>query len=264
MGWEPDAGPRGVVVFVHGLGEHIGRYPHVGAAFAQAGYAFIGFDLRGHGKTPGPRGYAPSFEAIMRDIGEVFALARARYPKDVPYFQYGHSLGGLLTAAYHLYARPKVAGVVLGSPGFASPLLEQKAKVLLIRALNSLLPKMIVNTELDVNTISRDTRVVQAYVDDPLVHDKTSLSFGKAGLDAIDYAFKHAPELSAPLLIMHGSGDRLTYPRGGQAFLRLVASQDAEFKSWDGLYHELHNEPEQKLVIQAVIDWMDAHLPAQP
>jgi alpha-beta hydrolase superfamily lysophospholipase len=258
-GWEPDGKPKGVAVLVHGLGEHTGRYPHVGAAFTDAGYVLAGFDLRGHGRTEGPRGYAPSFEAILGDIGAFFDFVRGRYPGNLPYFQYGHSLGGLLTLAYHLFAKPDVAGVLVTSPGLASALVEQKAKVLMVKVLSSILPKMVLSTGLDVNTLSRDAKVVAAYVADPLVHEKTSLSFGRAGLDAIEYAFQHAPEFKAPLLIMHGTGDRLTYARGGQAFIRLTTAQDATFKSWDGLYHELHNEPEQAQVIRTMIDWMDAH-----
>jgi alpha-beta hydrolase superfamily lysophospholipase len=258
-GWEPDGPLKGAAVLVHGLGEHSGRYAHVGAAFTDAGYALAAFDQRGHGRTAGPRGYAPSFKALMQDIGACFDFARARYPANQTWFQYGHSLGGLLTLAYHLYARPDVAGVLVTSPGLATALAEQKAKVLLVRVLNSILPKMILSTGLDVHTLSRDTRVVEAYVKDPLVHDKTSLSFGKAGLEAIDYCFRHAPEFKAPLLIMHGTGDRLTYPRGGQEFIRRAASTDAVFKPWEGLYHELHNEPEQRQVLRTLIDWMDAH-----
>lgn len=259
-GWEPDGKPKGVVLLVHGLGDHSGRFAHVGAAFTRAGYALIGFDLRGHGRTAGPRGYAPSFKAIIQDIGSFFDFARARYSAAVPYFQYGHSLGGLLTVAYHLYAKPDVAGVMVSAPAFASPLVEQKGKVMMVKVLSSLLPKMIIDTGLDANTISRDPKVVQAYTADPLVHEKTSLSFGKAGLDAIDFAFKRAGEFQAPFLIMHGTSDRLTYPRGSQDFIRRVSSKDATFKPWEGLYHEIHNEPEQAQVIQTMIDWMDAHL----
>jgi alpha-beta hydrolase superfamily lysophospholipase len=261
LGWEPDAPPNAVVLLTHGLGEHVARYAHVGAALAQAGYALIGFDLRGHGRTQGPRGYAPSLTAILQDMDSFAGFVRGRYPADTPVFQYGHSLGALLTVAYHLARKPAVAGVVIGSPGFASSLVEQKGKLLLVRALGSLLPRLSLPTGLDSNMISRDAAVVRAYVDDPLVHDQASLSLAKAGLDAIDYAFEHAAEMEAPLLIMHGTADQLTYARGGQAFLQRVGSQDAVFKPWEGLYHELHNEPEQGQVLRHVIDWLEAHLP---
>lgn len=118
-GWEPVGKPKGVVVLVHGLGEHTGRYAHVAEALTKAGYVLAGFDLRGHGRTEGLRGYAPSFEAIMQDIEAFFAFLKQRYSEEVPYFQYGHSLGGVLTTAYHLYVKPKVAGVVISAPGFA-------------------------------------------------------------------------------------------------------------------------------------------------
>ena len=259
QGWEPDGAPKGVVALVHGLGEHTGRYPHVGKALTDAGYVLAGFDLRGHGRTEGPRGYAPSFQAIMEDIDALLAFLKQRYSDRLPLFQYGHSLGGLLTVAHHLYAHPDVAGVLVSAPGFASPLLEQRAKILLIRVLGSLLPRMVLDTGLDVKTLSHDQKVVDAYVADPLAHEKTSLSFGRAGLDALDFAFRHAAEFKAPLLIMHGTEDRLTYPRGSQEFIGMVSSKDAQFRPWEGLYHEIHNEPEQGQVLAAMIAWLDAH-----
>jgi acylglycerol lipase len=259
-GWEPEGKPKGVVALIHGLGEHTGRYPHVAEALTKAGYVLAGFDLRGHGRTEGLQGHAPSFEAIMQDMDAFFEFLRKRYPADIPYFQYGHSLGGLLTSAYHLYAKPKVAGVVLTAPGFASPVLEQQGKILLVRMLSALLPRMILPTGLDVNGLSRDRKVVEAYNADPLVHEKTSLSFGKAGLDALDFTFQHVSEFKAPLLIMHGTADRVTYARGSQDFIGRVSSQDATFKPWDGLYHEIHNEPEQAEIIRTMVDWLDAHV----
>lgn len=262
QGWEPDGKPRGVVVLMHGLGEHTGRYTHVAEALTKAGYALAGFDLRGHGRTPGLRGYAPSFQAILQDFDALLALLRQRYGEQVSYFQYGHSLGGVLTVAYHLYAQPKVAGLVITAPGFASPVLEQKGKVMLVKVLGSLLPRMIIDTGLDVNGISRDSKVIQAYTADPLTHEKSSLSFARAGFDAIDYALQHASELKAPLLLMHGTADPLTYPRGSQDFVGRVSSKDVTFKAWDGLYHELHNEPEQAEVLRTMINWLDAHVGA--
>ena len=261
QGWEPEGTPKAAVALLHGLGDHTGRYGHVGKAFTDAGYVLAGFDLRGHGRTDGPRGYAPSFRVILEDMDALLAFLKDRYP-GTPLFQYGHSLGGLLTIAHHLHSHPEVAGVMVSAPGFASPLLEQTGKILLVRVLGSLLPRMIIDTGLDVNTISRDQRVIDAYNADPLVHEKSSLSFGRAALDALDFASKHAGEFKAPLLIMHGTADQLTYPRGSQDFIGKVASKDAVFKPWDGLYHELHNEPEQGQVLAAMIAWLDAHLPA--
>ena len=109
-GWEPDKKPKAVVALLHGLGEHIGRYAHVGEAFSNAGYAVMGFDLRGHGKSGGLRGHLPSVEAYMRDIDLLLEHVRARYP-GLPVFLYGHSLGAILALTYGLRRKPDLKGV---------------------------------------------------------------------------------------------------------------------------------------------------------
>src|SRR5260370_18654840 len=107
-GWEPVKKPKALVCLIHGLGEHTGRYGHVGEAFTRAGYALVGFDLRGHGKSGGPRGFIPSYAALMADISEFLGLMAKRYPR-LPRFLYGHSLGGTLVLNYCLRLKPKVA-----------------------------------------------------------------------------------------------------------------------------------------------------------
>jgi alpha-beta hydrolase superfamily lysophospholipase len=257
-GWEPDGGPKAVVCLVHGLGEHIGRYDHVAAALTRAGYGMIGFDLRGHGRSGGPRGHSPSLEAYMTDIGLLLEQAAQRYP-NLPRFLYGHSLGGLLTLTYVLLRKPSVEGVVVTSPGLRSPLQEQKVKVALAKLLGAVIPTLSLRSGLDPATISHDPEVVAAYVKDPLVHDLTTTGFGRAALQAVDYAFAHAAEFPVPLLIMHGTADRLAYAAGSEEFARL-AGAGTTLKLWDGLYHETHNEPEQAVVLGFMIDWLDARL----
>ena len=115
QGWQPETPPKAVVCLVHGLGEHSGRYAHVAAALNDAGYALLGFDLRGHGKSGGPRGHTPSYETLMDDIGRLLAEAAHRYPGR-PQFLYGHSLGGNLVLNYALRRKPGIGGVVATSP----------------------------------------------------------------------------------------------------------------------------------------------------
>jgi acylglycerol lipase len=259
QGWEPQQSPKAVVALIHGLGEHTGRYTHVGEAFNRAGYALIGFDLRGHGKSGGPRGHFPSLQAVMRDISEFFTFLHGRYSKDIPFFIYGHSLGGLLTLTYTLHNQPDVKGVVVSGPGLRSALQEQKFKIMLAKVLGSVVPQLTLPSGLDPKTISRDPRVVEAYINDPLVHDKTSMGFGKSALAAIDFVFENASRFPVPLLVMYGSEDKLSYPSGGQDFVKLVPG-DVTFKLWAGLYHEIHNDPEKAEVLKTAIEWMNQHL----
>jgi acylglycerol lipase len=261
-GWEPEAGkPKALVALVHGLGEHTARYAHVGKSLARAGYALVGFDLRGHGRSGGARGHASSLDAYMQDIHQFFSLLEQRYPA-IPQFLYGHSLGGLLALAYAIQYGTGLTGVMANEPALRSSLQEQKAKIAMVRLLGSLAPTMTLQSGLDAATLSRDPAVVDAYRKDPLVHDSASLGFGKAALNAIDLCFARARDFPAPLLIMHGTGDKINYFSGSEDFARLVseAGGDVTLRLWNDLYHEIHNEPEKEEVFQFMIEWLDKHL----
>ena len=256
--WEPEDAPKALICLVHGLGEHSGRYAHVAQAFGRAGYALASFDLRGHGQSGGPRGHLPSFDAFMDDISEFHRQALEHFP-GIPAFLYGHSLGGILVLNYVLRRKPDFVGVISTGAGLRTALEEQKVKVTMARVLGTLMPATTIPSGLDATTISRDTEVVKAYVNDPLVHDKMSLGFGKIMLSEIQWTFDHAHEFSLPLLIMHGKEDRLGYPRGSEEFAGLVP-KNCTLKLWDGLYHELHNEPEKDEVFTFTINWMNSWL----
>ena len=256
--WEPEENPKAVVCLVHGLGEHSGRYAHVGKAFTDAGFALAGFDLRGHGKTVGPRGHIPSLAAAMEDIQLFRQQMEERYP-GLPQFLYGHSLGGFLVLAYATFKSNTLKGVIATGPALRTPVLEQKFKIGLAKALGSLMPTMTVPSGLEVPLISSNPQVVRAYQEDPLVHGVGTLAATRMALDAIEWAFTHAPDFPAPLLLLHGSEDKLAYPHGSQEFSDLVP-KNCTLKIWDGLYHEIHNEPEQGEVFAFTIDWMNAQL----
>ena len=261
-GWEPENGkPKALVALVHGLGEHTARYSHVGKVLTKSSYALVGFDLRGHGKSGGPRGHSSSLDAYMQDIRHFFELMEKRYP-DMPHFLYGHSLGGLLVLAYAIQYGAHLKGVIATGPGLRSSLQEQKAKVAIVQMLGSLLPTLTLQSGLDAATISRDAAIVESYKNDPLVHDKASLGLGKAALGAIDLCFARAKEFPAPLLIMHGKEDKIAYSSGSEEFAELLraAGSDVTLKLWDDLYHEVHNEPEKDQVFRFMIEWLDQHL----
>jgi acylglycerol lipase len=255
--WAPEI-PKAVVCFVHGLGEYSGRHSHIGKAFTDTGFALVAFDLRGHGKSGGQRGHFPSLDAVMNDIHQHIRQGSEKFP-GLPVFLYGHSLGGLLVLNYATYHRHTLSGVIVTGAGLRSPVLEQKAKVTLSKVLGGLLPTVTIPTGLETEGISRDPEVVRAYRANPLVHGIATLSTARVGISAVDRAFAHAAEFPVPLLIMHGAADRLTYPRGSQEFAALVPG-DCTLKLWDGLYHEIHNEPEQNEVFAFMIAWMNSQL----
>lgn len=265
-GWEPErAKPKACIALIHGLGEHSNRYTHVGQALTDAGYALVGFDLRGHGKSGGERGYTPSLDAYLQDIRQFFRLIDERYP-GLPRFLYGHSLGALLSLTYAIQYGADLAGVMVTGTPLRDALQEQKAKLALVRLLAPILSEMSLPSGLDITAISRDPEIVEAYRHDPLVHYSITLGFGKAGLNAIDFCFAHAGQFPAPLLVIHGMGDKIAYPRGSEEFAALVrqAGGEVTLKLWDGLYHEVHNEPEKAEVFRFMLEWLDRHISSLP
>jgi acylglycerol lipase len=258
QGWEPEKSPQAVVCLVHGLGEHSGRYVHVADHLTAAGFAVITMDLRGHGKSAGARGHAGSSDIFLNDIDRLIEEAEARYP-GLPRLLYGHSLGGILVLFYTLKRNPVLAGVVATSPGLRTALEKQKAKVAFSRLLASILPELSMPSGLSAADISRDPEVVRIYQNDPLVHDRASLAFAKSMFDALPWTFQHAPEFKPPLLLMHGTDDKIAFASGSQEFASLVPG-DCTLKLWDGLYHETHNEPEKEQVLAFLVDWLQSKL----
>ncbi len=256
--WAPDDGAaKAVVAHVHGLGEHSGRHFHVARRLVDAGYAVDMVDLRGHGRSSGVRGNTP-LSGAMDDIDALLADARDRAP-GLPVFLYGHSLGGMLVLNYALRRSPELAGIVATSSGLRSPVLEQRVKMTAAKALGRVLPWVAIPTGLDDSGLSRDPAVIEAYRADPYVHDKASLALGKDGAEGADYALAHAAELHYPLLMIHGSADPVAYARGTEEFAGQVTG-DVTVRIYDGLMHELHNEPEQDEVLADVVAWLDAHV----
>lgn len=256
--WEPVMPPRAVVCLVHGHGEHSGRYEHVAAELAHAGYAMLAFDQRGHGRSGGPRGHTPSYEAFMQDIDTLLAQARARFP-GLPYFLYGHSMGGNEVLNHALRRKPELAGVIASGPWLRLAFTPPAWKVFLGRLLNRIHPRFTQRTGLETAALSHDPRVVQAYIHDPLVHDKITSRLYVETTDAGAWALAHAAEFPLPLLLMHGGADRLSDPQASREFAKAGGSH-ITFHLWEDDFHEIHNEPDQKEVFDLVVIWMDARL----
>lgn len=263
QGWEPDEKPIAVVCMIHGLGEHLGRYTHLAQFLTDHQFAYIGIDLRGHGKTPGQRGHVPSFEAFMQDVNLLLDQTRIRYPGK-PIFLYGHSLGGILVLNYCLRRKPELAGVIITSPGLRTALEEQPVKVSFAKIAGTILPRLSLPTGLKVDNLSRNPQVGETYQNDPLVHDRATLRMAKETLGAIPFIFENAAEFRYPTLMMHGKEDRIAYPRGSQEFAALAKQAEITLKLWDKAYHELHNEPEQEQVFDYLLQWLLARLKLNP
>jgi alpha-beta hydrolase superfamily lysophospholipase len=258
QGWAPDDAPRAAICLVHGLGDHSGRYSHVAAHLNAAGYALLAYDQRGHGKSDGRRGHSPSYDRAMDDIGLLISEGEERYP-GLPRYLYGHSLGGSLVLNYALRRKPALDGVIATSPGLRPAMPIAGWKQALIGPLYNRLPGLQLPNGLDITGISRDPAVVEAYRRDPLVHDRASVRFGADILSSGEWALEHAVEFPLPLLLIHGSADRITSPEASQEFAA-KAGDRCTFLLLDGFYHETHNEPEAHLALNATVGWLDAHV----
>ena len=258
QGW-PVQAPAGVVVLVHGLHEHSGRYRHVAERLSRARYAVYAVDHPGHGRSPGTRGNIGSMAAAVQGVGMLARLAGQRHP-DVPLFVYGHSLGGLIALQY-LTGTPdeRIRGGVLSSPAIDTSA-ATGAQKLVARMLSRLLPDAGVARG-DLNTISRDQEVVQAFRADVLNYTgKIRARTGAEIMLAVSAMPQRLTSLTLPLLVLHGSADRLVPPAASELVRAHAGAPDLTVKIYDGLYHELHNEPEQQEVLDGIVAWLDARL----
>ena len=256
-GWKPEA-PKAVVVLVHGHGEHVNRYNHVADAFTKAGYAMQGFDLRGHGQSAGQRGHTPNYESLMNDITDFIGDAQRRYP-GLPVFLYGHSMGGNQAINYVLRSPQGLKGVIATGPWLRLAFDPPAAQVIAAKLLNSIASSFSMANGLSQTSLSRDPEVVSKYAADPLMHDKISPRLYTGIYESGLWALEHAAELKIPMLLMHGSGDKITSAPASQEFAQ-KAGNLVTLRIWDGFYHEIHNEPEKAEVIQVMVDWLDKQM----
>jgi alpha-beta hydrolase superfamily lysophospholipase len=256
--WSTEKKPKALVVIVHGLGEHSGRYAHVARIFNENSMQVFSFDQRGHGKSEGPRGHTPSGEQLMYDIVKAIQVAKETFEPDLPVFLYGHSLGALEVLYFGTTIQEDLKGIIATSPPLdlsSTP----KSKITLAKLMNPLLPKLTTPNGLDTNALSRDTTVVEAYKADPLVHDQISVRLGYFMITGAEKIMAAAPAWHYPLLLMHGTEDRICGIKGTDALFERMEG-DITYKRWEGLYHETHNEPEKEEVIQTMVDWFKARL----
>ncbi len=254
----PVENPKAVLALVHGLGEHISRYEHVAAFFNSHGIAVIGFDHRGHGKTVGRLGHSPGFEIMMDDVDALISTCKEKYPGK-PVFLYGHSMGGCLVLNHTLKRKPDIKAVIASAPPI---ILDNKPSPVIIglgKLMRNLLPSFTQPNGLDANHISRDPEEVAKYVRDPLVHNKVSVSLGMDLLDAGEWLDNYKGTSPVPVLIMHGTDDQITSAASSEKFAGKIGGQTT-FRKWEGLYHEIHNEPERLQVFEFTLNWINDQL----
>lgn len=257
--WRPDSTPaKGLIVLVHGIGEHIGRYEHVAEAMTQAGFVLAGYDLRGHGRSQGQRGHTPSYDTFLDEIGQSIEENHKRFP-DLPCFLYGHSMGGALVLNFGLRRPSVIKGVIATGPMLRTAFAPPAFKVMLGRMMDRMFPAFSMTNGLEAGTLYHSSGEDKKYETDPLVHGLLSARLGIAMIDNGLWALNHAAEFPLPLLLMHGGDDRITDPKASREFADKVGN-NCTLKIWNGLYHEIHNEQEQNEVFNFMVTWMNSLL----
>lgn len=260
--WLPEGESKAVLLIVHGLAEHSGRYMNVVNHFVPLDYAVYGIDHLGHGKSSGTRVYVEKFEDFTETLRVYFDMVH-KWQLDKPIFLVGHSMGGLISAIYLLNHQPGLKGAVFSGPSVKVPGNISKAIIFVGNALSALMPKFkLIGWEAEA--ISRDPLVVKAYLIDPLVHKgKITARLGVELLKAMQRVTAEASKIQLPVLVVQGSADRLVEPDGAQMLYDMVSSVDKTIKIYDGLYHEVFNEPEHNQVLCDIKTWIEAHLDFQ-
>ncbi len=265
--WTP-GNPRGVLVIVHGLAEHGGRYRETAEFFAARGWAVFAGDLRGHGLSPdapgGGRVHVRRFSDYIMDV-EAFLQVARQANQNLPLFLLGHSMGGLVSICYLLRHPAGLAGAVISSPalGIHPESRPPLALRLLVGLLSRLAPRASFPSDLDTSTLSRDPAVVRAYDEDPLISRKVSARWYAEMLKAMQFAHAEAGSLSKPVLLMQSGADRLVDPAAPARWAANAPTGLVEQVTWEGFYHEMFNEPGKDQVRDRTLAWLREHLPQE-
>ena len=247
---------RGMVHLVHGLGEHSGRYAHIAKALNDAGYHLVGFDLRGHGLSEGKRGHSPNLETLLDDVQSFLDEINKRFGQFDAKFLYGHSLGANIVLNFGLRRSAELSGIIATSPSLRLAFAPPKLKLIMGKVIAAVMPSMLMNNGLEQDALSRDKAIVKAYTDDVLVHDHISAKLAMDLFDSGTYALEHASDWQYPLLLMHGTADRITSAQASQEFAQKAGSP-VELVLWESYYHETHNDLGKQQVIAKMIDWLN-------
>lgn len=267
---DPSLPPRGVVLIVHGLGEHAMRYDHVANRLLAWGFVVRAYDQRGHGESSGARGALPSDTALLDDLAEVIDHTHSRYGmlphcgsagQPLPLILLGHSMGGLVVSRFVSLGIRPVEGLVLSSPALQTSL--SRLQKLMLGALPAVAPNLCVGNGLNARFISRDERVVASYLADPLVHDRISPRLAAFIATAGPATLATAAQWRTPTLLMYAGADRLVQPSGSRAFAEGATGSTAvkpgtvTEKCFPDLYHEIFNELDSEPVFDTLQRWLD-------
>ena len=250
--WLTDGPPRALVLMIHGIAEHSGRYEAVGAQFVAAGIGAVAIDQRGHGTTEGPKGHVETFDGFLDDVEDQLAEMRSI---GVPIILLGHSMGGLVSTAYTISDRAKPDLLVLSGPLLGTDL--PGWQITAVSKLAQLSPKLFLGPPFDTEVLSRDPEVGKAYNADPLIKPGGSANLFLHLMTTMKATAARVNELTIPTLCLHGGDDELVPASASEV---LIGLPGVERRLLPNLRHEVFNEPEGPELVASVIEWIDANL----
>jgi acylglycerol lipase len=260
--WRPaDVDPAAVVVLAHGAGEHSGRYEYVAERLVDDGYAVHALDHRGHGNSQGPRALIDRVDHAVTDLDAlVSAAVQHESAASIPVLMVGHSMGAMIALRYACDHQHRLNGLAL-SGALAS--IEAPAALRIVgHAISAVAPRFGL-IAIDSSLISRDPAVVDAYRLDPLVHHgKLPARTAAEIADTVGTFPARVPEITIPTLIMYGTEDRLCPPAGSQMLGERIGAADTRVIPYEGLYHEIFNEPERDTVLSDLSEWLAVRVAA--
>lgn len=255
--WKPADAPTAVVVICHGFNAHSGQYAWVAEQFVDQGYAVYAPDLRGRGESEGERFYVEDVAQYVSDLGKAIAIAKSRHP-GLPVFLLGHSAGGVVSCTYTLENQAELAGFICEDFAFQIP--APGFVLAALKGLSHIAPHLGV-LKLKNEDFSRDPEAVARLNADPLIHDETQPALTVAALARADERLHDSfAQITIPLLILHGTGDKATMFQGSEFFHQNAGSSDKTLKLYDGHYHDLLADTGKEEVMGDIAAWVKAHL----
>ena len=256
--WHPAGRARAALINLHGLGDHSGLYPTLVDHFRARGITIHAMDLRGNGRSGGQRAYVERWEEYREDLRRFVDLVREEEP-DRPTFLLGNSLGGLIVLDYALHHPGGLRGVIAASPPLGR--LTVPAPLLALgRALSRIWPRFSIRTGLDLSGLARDPTVVETVLADPLFHRVGTARLSTEVVAAIARVQASAPQFPLPLLVLHGSEDRMVPPDGSRQFVARVGHPDHQLYEYTGAFHVLFADLDHERVLTDVERWIEARL----
>jgi len=253
--WKPEVEPEYVLIVIHGMGEHGARYNTFADFFVKKGFAVTAVDLRGHGESEGKRGHTTSFSHILADIDDFIKMQEDTF-RGLKQILYGYSFGGNFLLNYLLTKETNAYAAIASAPALKSLYAPAPMKAFFAKFIRAIYPSFTVSSGVKSADMFREKKNDISHKKDPLLHNRISIEMALASIEKGVWALDNACRIALPLLIMHGTGDKITRHDASEDFIEQVDSKLGRLKLYDGLFHDLHHDENKDLILEDVYKWI--------